>query len=275
MEPTFKIQAAENLTDKPNLIIEVSTGGITYVVIDAKNNCHTLLCYHFPPETNLEKMALFIKMSVSTQPVLQESFRKVSIIYVYPKAILFPHALIADVDKKAVLELVHGDINDDYIRTDFVYKQNLHILYVVPKLLDSIFSYLFSADNITHQYSLLPDLLPFKNDHLYCIFGNNFFTVQLIKDGCLQAIQSFSFSVPEDVAYYLLQLCTSYGVSASVVLLQINGMIDNTSKIYEELHKYFLQIQFSTLPAAFVYPENINKFPSHYFSHLFSMALCV
>jgi hypothetical protein len=214
-------------------------------------------------------------MSVSSQPILQESFKKVSIIYAYPKAMLFPHALIQDIDKKAALELVHGDINDDYFRTDFVYKQNIHVLYIVPKLLDSVFSYLFSADNTTHQYSLLPDILPLKNDHLYCIFGNNYFTVQLIKDGRLQAIQSFSFKVPEDVAYYLLQLCASYAVSIDGVLLQINGMVDKSSKIYEELFKYFLQIQFQELPAALTYPEKMNQLPSHYFSHLFSLALCV
>jgi hypothetical protein len=275
LEPTYKIQAAENLTGQANLIINVSLTGISYLVIDSKNNCHTILCYHFAEDTNLEKTALIIKMSVSTQPILQESFSKISIIYAYPTAMLVPHALVENIDKKAVLELVHGDINDDYIRTDFVYKQNLHVLYVVPKLLDSVFSYLFSADNITHQYSLLPDLLPFKNDHLYCIFYNNCFTVQLIKDGRLQAIQSFAFKVPEDIAYYLLQLCESYAVSTDKVLLQIAGMIDSSSKIYEELYKYFLQIQFETLPKEFVYPNKMKQMPSHYFSHLFSMALCV
>jgi hypothetical protein len=275
LEPTFKIQAAENLTGQANLIIEVSLSGISYMVIESKNICHTLLCYHFPEGTNLEKTALIIKTSVSTQPILQASFSKVSIIYAYPKAMLFPNELIGDVDKKAMLEFVHGDINDDYIRTDFVYKQNMHILYVVPKLLDSVFSYLFSADNFTHQYSLLPDLLPFKQSHLYCIFSNSYFTVQLVKDGQLQAIQNFSLKEPEDVSYYLLQLCASYQVSTNEVLLQINGMLDAGSKIFEELNKYFLQIQFQKLPTAFTYPEKMNQLPSHYFSHLFSMALCV
>jgi hypothetical protein len=275
LEPTFKIQVAENLTGQANLIIEVSLWGVTFVVIDLKNSCQALICYHYPAGANIDKAAIVIKMAVSSEPILQESFTKVTIIYNFPKAMLYPQALFDTIDKKAVLELVYGDINDDYVRSDFVYKQNMHVFYVVPKLLDSIFSYLFSADNTTHLYSLLPDVLPFKDNHLYCIFGNSYFTVQLVKNGQLQAVQSFSFKVPEDVAYYLLQLCSSYGVPTEQVLLQINGMVDKASNIYEALHQYFHHIQFEALPAGFVYPSKLKQMPSHYFSHLFSMALCV
>jgi len=275
LEPTFKIQVAENLTGEASLVIEISLWGISYVVIDSKKNCHTLLVYHFPEGASIEKAALFIKMSVSSEPILQESFTKVTIIYAYPRAILFPHALLDGINKKLVLELVHGDINDDYIHSDFVYKQNLHVFYVVPKLLDSVFSYLFSSMNITHQYSLLPDLLPFKQNHLYCIFGNSFFTVQLVKDGQLQFVQSFSFKVPEDVVYYLLQLCDSYLVPVTQVLLQITGMTETESKIHQALKMHFIHIQFETLPKDFRYPEKMKQLPSHYFSNLFLMALCV
>jgi hypothetical protein len=69
LEPTFKIQVAENLRGKANLVIEISLWGISYAVIDSKKNCHTLLVYHFPEGANIEKAALFIKMSVSSETI--------------------------------------------------------------------------------------------------------------------------------------------------------------------------------------------------------------
>ena len=118
-------------------------------------------------------------------------------------------------------------------------------------------------------------LSTFTQQHLYCIFGIGQFTAMLIKEGKLQCIQSYSFKVPEDITFFLLQLCESFEISTEDVELQLNGMIDQKSNLFEELHNYFLTINFGTLPVNFTYPESINEHPEHYFSHLFQMIACV
>ena len=38
---------------------------------------------------------------------------------------------------------------------------------------------------------------------------------------------------------------------------------------------FFPQVEFDNLPDLYDYPEQINQYPAHYFSHLFSLAACV
>ena len=57
--------------------------------------------------------------------------------------------------------------------------------------------------------------------------------------------------------------------------IRLSGMIDEYSLLYTELYKYFLLLVFDELPAQYQYPEELNKYPAHYFSHLFAVALCV
>ena len=97
----------------------------------------------------------------------------------------------------------------------------------------------------------------------------------LLKNGRLQAIQTYQYKSPEDVAYYLLHLCESFDVVLNDSTVHLNGMITKNSTLYNEISKYFLNIQFEPLPAGITYPEAMSEYPAHYFSHLFAISPCV
>lgn len=275
MNPSFIIQSKDNLQHQSRLVIEINLWGISYVVLGEDDTCMALICYHYPADTGFDKAAVFIKQSVADNFILQEKFSKINIIYAFPTAMLVPKYFINRVNIKELLELHSGDVSDAYIRSDFNYKQDIQTIYAVPKQIDGVLSYLFSADSSMHQYGLLPAIATFKNHHLYCIFGIGQFTAMLIKEGKLQCIQCYSFKVPEDINYFLLQLCESFEIATDDVELHLNGMIDQKSSLYGELHNYFLKISFGTLPGNFNYPEEIHQYPVHYFSHLFELIACV
>ena len=88
-------------------------------------------------------------------------------------------------------------------------------------------------------------------------------------------MQNFLYKIPWDVAYQLLNLCKSFEVDMSDIIVRISGMIDSSSGLYKELHKYFKLLEFDSLPGQYQYPEEIRQYPAHYFSHLFSVAACV
>lgn len=275
LNPTFTIQSSSTLPDKCSLLIEISMWGISYLLMDGTNNCIALICYHYPADTSFDNAAAYIKQSTEEQSLLQNKFEKVSIIYSYPTALLVPQHFINADHTKSMLELLYGDISDAYIRSDFNQAYSLYAVYTVPKQIDSVLSYLFTENNSRHQYSLLAGLTNHYRQLLFCIFGNGQFTVMVIKNGLMQVIHTYQFKVPEDIVYHLLQLCESFELPVNDSVLLLNGMIDETSNLYQELSKYFLQIQFGTLPDNFIYPEEINIYPAHYFSHLFQMAACV
>lgn len=97
----------------------------------------------------------------------------------------------------------------------------------------------------------------------------------LHKEGRLQVIQDLPYQNPEDAAYHLLNVCQCFDMAADNVVLQLSGMIDVQSNLYAALYKYFLNIRLEVLPGDVSYNDEIDKYPPHFFSHLFAMALCV
>ncbi len=275
MNPTFKIQSTDTVTANAKLFIEAGLQGISWFVIDKGKDCVALSSYHFTSAVSLEGAATILKEMVSGNPLLQVKFESITIVYAYPASVLVPGQLMEEAAKKEMLELLYGDIADEYIRTDFVYKQNLYNIYTVPKQIDAVVSYIFSGEVSTHLYSLLPDIVTSTQNHLYCIFGTGYFTAMLLKNGKLQSIQSWQFKTPEDVAYYLLQYCGAFEADIHDLAVHLNGMIDKASNLYNELNKYFLHLQFESLPQQYTYPEEMKDYPQHYFSHLFALATCV
>ena len=273
MSSTFKIGTIESVSTDARLLIEISQHGISYIVIDNGNECVALHSHHFT--TSTEKAANELKQLASNENILQENFKSTAVVYAHPQSVMVPSDLLQDTQKKQMLELVHGDVSDAFIRTDFLFRQYTHNIYPVPRQVDAMVSYLFSSPVSTHLYSLLPDMYPGSGNHLHCIFSPSSFTAMLVKEGTLQAIQTFSFKTPEDVAYHLLQLCEAFETDVNEIILHLNGMIDKTSNLYAELYKFFLYLEFASLPDTFTYPEELKNYPSHYFSHLFVAATCV
>ncbi len=275
MGSTFKIGIPESLSNDARLLIEISQHGISYLIIDNGNECAALHSLHFSPGSTIDKAAEELKRLVSEEPILQEDFKNTTVVYAHAQSVLVPSDLLQEQEKKQMLELVCGDVSDAFIRTDFLFRQYTHNIYPVPRQVDAVVTYLFSSPVSTHLYSLLPDMYQGAGNHLHCIFNPSSFTAMLVKEGKLQAIQTFSFKAPEDVAYYLLQLCEAFETDVNETTLHLNGMIDKLSNLYAELYKYFLNIEFASLPDQFIYPGDINNYPSHYFSHLFAAASCV
>jgi hypothetical protein len=52
-------------------------------------------------------------------------------------------------------------------------------------------------------------------------------------------------------------------------------MIENDSDLYNEMAHYFPDIIFDELPVEYEFTSSLQELPAHYFSHLFSVALCV
>ena len=90
-----------------------------------------------------------------------------------------------------------------------------------------------------------------------------------------QVIQKFEYKTPEDVAYNLLNVCNSFESAVDETTLHISGLLDKVSTLYAEIYKFFRNIQFGKLPEGYTYNDEIKKYPSHFFSHLFALSSCV
>ncbi len=274
MKSSFNILTPGASTSQSSLLIELSAQGISYVAINQNNACIALAVYHFEMGISHDEVANNLKTIVTNQPILQQLFKKINFIYAFAESVLVPHQFINVQANKDMMELVYGDTSDCVTRDDFIFKYDLNNVYRVPKQIDSVIAHLFTQANHCHLYSLLPNIIKVTGNQLYCIFSAKNITVQLAKEGNLQVIQNFVYKTPIDVAYHLLNVCERFDVAINETEIEFNGMIDADSNLYNEVYKYLRPV-FSVLPENFIYNEEIKKYPSHYFSHLFQLAACV
>jgi hypothetical protein len=271
---SFFIQPAFFDTANANLYVEINEQGLSYIILE--NEIFVALAvYQFENGFKDDASAAYIHQIIKEQPVLLEKFNAVHLLYSFTSSILVPQRFMKDLDQNAAIQLVYGDASERVIRTEFIYPHAIQNIYGIPAEVNKVLSRYFGFAAVNHIYTLLPNLVKDPGNHLYCIFSAGNLKIILMKDGKLQVIQNFQYGTPGDVAYCLLNLCKCFGVDEQGINVRLCGMIDASSALYKELHKYFLLMTFESLPAQYQYPEAIHQYPAHYFSHLFSIATCV
>ena len=271
MNPSFNIQAPGIYTESAQLFIEAGPMGISYVIMNTGNFFQAVVIYSFPnrmSETELKEILL-------SNELLQQHYLKTHIFWSFPESILVPPELVNDNSNIEMLNLVYGDATDGIIKSDFLYKHNLHHIYRIPETIRVSLSAKFPNATQSHQYSLLVNRNFKKEDELFVVFYTNHLTMMLCKEGLLQLIQDFEYTSPDDSVYHLLNACKSFDVMPNKVLLHISGLIDERSGLYAAIYKYFLNVELDKFRSDFSYIEEIKDHPAHFFSHLFFQASCV
>jgi hypothetical protein len=128
---------------------------------------------------------------------------------------------------------------------------------------------------VHHATSLQLEKFHADDEFLHCIFFHNSIKVFMFKGAALQIVQQFSYNLPVDAAYHLLNCCEQYNFKPTEARLILSGMIDEKSKLYTELYRYFLNIEFEKPDNRIGLHDRIKFYPPHFFSHLTGLALCV
>jgi len=90
-------------------------------------------------------------------------------------------------------------------------------------------------------------------------------------NGRLLLSQQYQYEGYEDILFYLLRTCEQFGLSQEKVALKLSGLIDIESSLYKELYQYFIRVELRE-PGWQLPP---NEIPSHYFTSLKDLYLCV
>ncbi|MFM7838216.1 MAG: DUF3822 family protein, partial [Chitinophagaceae bacterium] len=109
-------------------------------------------------------------------------------------------------------------------------------------------------------------------------FQLNFFPEKLVvglyKNQEPLFLQTYAYRHPQDISWYLLNICSLLNVAPAEVTLMVSGLIDKDSSSYEELEKYFLRVQTDSIDPAGWGNEALQYYPAHYFSPVLKMAVC-
>lgn len=81
------------------------------------------------------------------------------------------------------------------------------------------------------------------------------------KNGQWLLLQQRTYQTPEDVLYHLLN-CRQQWAMGEDVTVQLQGMVEEHSALYELLHQYILNLELKKV-LQFYYPSNTSDIPNH------------
>lgn len=275
VNPSFHIQSPDLDTASSHLFVEAGPAAVSIAVLNDRN-CFTAVVLYPLQTGDTGSLVSQLQDILQDEPLLQLSYRKTAIIWNFRESSIIPAEYMNRAANNELLDLVYGPSDNSAIRTDFLYRSNLHNIYRVPEPADALFRNKFLFASHTHHYSVLPEAAgKGEGNRLWVAFNGGGLTVVLFKDEKFQLVQQFRYSGADDAAYYLLNTCQRFDIEPSEVQLQLCGMIDADSNLYIGIYKYFMNISWFELPDGFEYSPEIKEQPAHFFSPLFATAACV
>jgi hypothetical protein len=216
-----------------------------------------------------------LKTIIDNEGILHPSFATVQVCYNFSASTLVPKDYFVEAEKENMLELMFGKDASAYCFYEDVLDNDMKIVYRVASKIYETVNELFPKNKFSHASSMQLQENKLEGDMLECMVYHNTIKLILCKNSKLQIVQFFDYETPIDVSYHLLNVCERFAVSPSIVKLVLSGMIDVQSNLYDDIHKYFLDIHFAPLPEDTIVSEAMKAHPTHFYHNLTALAQCV
>lgn len=189
----------------------------------------------------------------------------------FPQALLVPNKFFHL--KASLLQNIYN-LNHFFSLNDPISEWQLINVYALPLSVYKKITELDASVSFIHAYTpLLKIYNGFTSEHqLSAHFIGKQFRVMVKKDHHIQLVQTYSYTSPMDVVYFLLKICSEFQLPQEDTQMIISGLIEENSALYKELHNYFLHLHFA-ISETLSLPE--HEHPNHYFTSLHNLAACV
>ena len=266
LKQLFTIENQNGAPVQPVLSLRLGNHHLGYSITNPGGEVLYSLGYYQTEQTDRTDLESLLEQT----PALNESFYSVQVSWDFTG-----NALLSSVGHQpeasgSMLKALYGTTGQEAVITENITDWQLFNVYAVPADLLQKVQQQYPSAQSRHQFSLaMKDVIAATDGgNLYADFRPDEFSVVVVKSSGLLLAQTYSYSTPEDVLYYLLKCCAYLGLSQQELQLQVSGLIDSDSALYKELNQYFLQIEFRE--SAW---QNTD-FPAHFFTTLNDLARC-
>lgn len=205
-------------------------------------------------------------------PAFRHHFYKINICYDFPEATFIPLNTTVSDESGNLLRALYSINKSSGIVSESITEWQLRNLYAVPSVMLNWASTNFPSASYRHENSLLLKQ-PFGNSAngiAMLSFKSNEFSVVLVQNGKLLLSQSFTYTSPADVIYYLLKISGQFHLNQHEIQLVITGLIDKQSALYKDLANYFIQMECRNAK----WEIGNEEIQQHFFTTLNDLALC-
>ncbi len=265
----FEITEEGKESVQPVLSMELGEKHCCFSITDFASQELKKLVYYNAEEINDD----FLSELFTAHAELTDPYFKVLVCYDYPQSCLVPSKNYRHEDGAFLVNTLTGMPAGASIVAEAINEWQLNNIYVVPQKVHDRISKTFSTGKYWHRntVNIKSNTATTEGGDLFVNFRNADFTVLASANGKLLLAQAFSYSTPDDVIYYLLNICKQFGLSQQQVNISLSGLVEQQSALYRELHQYFLNITFRN--AAWKIPVT-DESPAHFFTSLNDLTKC-
>ncbi len=266
MKQLFTIENNETIAVQPVLSLRLGNHHLGYSITNPGGEVLYRLAYYRTEQTDSAALEELMQLA----PVLKEQFYSVQVSWDFTGSALLSSADHQPEESGKLLRALYGTNGQEAVITENIADWQLYNMYAVPAELLHKVQQQFPAAQSRHQFSLAIKqvIAATEQGNMYVDFRPDDFTIMLVRSSRLLLAQTYAYSTPEDVLYYLLKCCEQLGLSQQELQLQVSGLIDIDSALYKELYQYFLHIDFRQSG------WQANDYPAHFFTTLNDLARC-
>lgn len=277
IHPTFAYAPAlsqNSVDDSQKLCLEVGEEHLSYLIADTtgKNIVH-FEYYSVSKEEKLERLRMLLKES----PELSRSFADVILINNTNRTVLVPERFHKDHLNDSLLEMIHGNLEPITAHNDAVHQWEINIVHGMESDLENVLKERFPQTRSVHfattvLRSAFRNMYWEEKQHVKIFFFSASFFVSVFNGDQLQIAQHFHYETTEDIIYHVLNLTDKYHLDVTSALFEVSGLLDESSPIWHELQRHFLEISLKSPDVAV--DGNLDT-PNHYFTPFFLIPACV
>jgi hypothetical protein len=282
VKPAFQIEV-QDITDEDllqcRLLVEVNAHSFTYTLLNQRNMGPLVIKYFQLDHEKNKHLIDTLREILEGDPMLKRTVKETLLVYNFPESSLVPEPLFSMDTNKEIIDIVHGNLQKGLVLSEKIPWWELFNVYRISPDLHHLLQQQFTAGKYWHYYSLL--LKSYKmfdsgtgQDCMKVIFYPDKMVTLVIRQGKVHLMQTFHYQDVRDVAYHLLNTCRQLDINPEEIKVLVGGLIDRQSNLSEELHKYFLQIDFEKIDESIKVTDELKELPLHYFSSILKMAVC-
>jgi hypothetical protein len=266
----FHIVSDKAATDKDLVLLcEVSQHHISLALADGlSKQLHQASYYELRNVLEPDKLQDVLK----AENVDISGIKRVVLGSALNEVVLVPLHHFDEESARQFFTAVHGNTPDPLV-FDEIRELNLVLVHAVPAGIMGFLKSLRLSEAV-HAFSCqLRSYNGFvAEDQITVHFTGKEIRVIAKREQQLKLAQSYFYTAPMDVVYYLLSIAREYGFSQTDTALILSGLISEDSAMYKELHQYFSAVHFwkpvtkTTLQ---------SEHPQHFFSSIYNLAGCV
>jgi hypothetical protein len=204
------------------------------------------------------------------------AWHKVFLVVDVAEQSLIPSKFYKEETNKAVLELLYSDVGSFQIFSEYITAIDAQNVYRVNTgLVEAIAAALPNAI-IQHATSLQINKALLSGTKVFCQILDRKIKYTVVKEDGLVLVNYANYQAPTDVCYALLRACEFAALDVHDVEVQLTGLIDVNSNLYNELQKFFGNIHIDNQPIEEVAISNdLEQVPYQYIKSLINLFTCV